>query len=135
MNILRSRCSASVLLIGLLTVQSSGCAPYGDQYGYGGGTGYGLGYYGTSGQSYYGTPQPYYGTSQPYYATSAVSYGGWGSGYAVAPYRGAVHYPVANAGRASPPAYRPAAATHPVPSLPSQSRPAYGNRRGSSTHS
>jgi hypothetical protein len=135
MNILRSRWSASVLLIGLFTVQSSGCAPYGDQYGYGGGTGYGLGYYGTSGQSYYGTPQPYYGTSQPYYGPSAVSYGGWGSGYAVAPYRGAVHYPVANAGRASPPAYRPAAATHPVPSLPSQSRPAYGNRRGSNTHS
>jgi hypothetical protein len=121
MKLLLSRWSANALVIGLFTVPSLGCAPYGDQYGYGGGAAYGLGYYGTS--------------SQPYYGTSAVSYGGWGSGYGVAPYRGAVRYPVSNAGRPSPPAYRPAAATHPVPSIPSQSRPGYSNRHGSSTHS
>jgi hypothetical protein len=109
MNRLLSRWSANALVIGLFLVPSFGCVMYGDEYG---GLPYGVDYY-----------QPYYGTyAQPYYGTYAGNYGGWGPGYGVAPYRGGVYHSVVSTGRPSPPAYRPAAATHPVPSIPSRSR-------------
>ena len=137
-----SRWSANALVMGLLAVPSFGCVA--DPYGYGGGPAYGVDYYGTSTQPYYGTynqsyygtySQPYYGTSgQRYYGTNTVNSGGWGTGYAVAPYRAPVYQAAPTAPRPQPPVYRPAPATHPVPSIPSHSRSGDGNRHDNDTH-
>lgn len=129
MTTLLARWSANALVMGL-SVLSIGCVPYGDGYGYSGAV-YGVDYYQPS---YYGTYG--YGTyGQPYYGSYPVNYGGWGYGYQVAPYRGGVYHPVPSASRTSPPPYRPAAATRPVPSIPSRPRsgdggPHDGDKRG-----
>ncbi len=57
-----------------------------------------------------------------YYEPSGVVYGGWGPGYQVAPFRGGDHRPPDRGGHASARAYRPAPASHSMPTIPSQSR-------------
>ena len=100
MNSLLLRWSAIAIVIGLFTVLSSGCVVTGGGYGYDDGVGIGLGYY------------------EPYGAV----YGGWGPGYRVGPIRGGDHRPDRGGGHPSPHTYRPAPASHSVPSIPSHSR-------------
>jgi hypothetical protein len=55
-----------------------------------------------------------------YYEPYGYEYGGWGRGYWVGPPRGGDHRPDGG-GRAAP-AYRPAAPSRSMPSIPSRSR-------------
>jgi hypothetical protein len=107
---LLSRWSATAFALGLVAVLSSGCvAPVGGYgYGYDGGVSYGLDYY------------------EPY----GVAYGGWGSGYQVAPYHGGDQRAFAGGGRGAPHAYRAAPASRAMPSIPSRSRSGGGGRGG-----
>jgi hypothetical protein len=84
------RWSATALLLGTLTVSLAACAVYGGGYGYGGAPG--LDYY------------------EPY----GAAFGGWGTSYHVAPYRGGYQ----------------AAGRRPMPSLPSGAGHAGGARGG-----
>jgi hypothetical protein len=78
---LLSRWSATAFVVGLFGFLLSGCVAPGAGYGYDSSAGYGVGYY------------------QPY----GVNYGGWGSGYQVAPYyRGGAYYPVTSGYQAAP---------------------------------
>jgi hypothetical protein len=109
MRIPSARRAALAFAVGLSTVLSSGCAVTGGGYGYDEG-GYGVGYYEPIG----------------------VDYGGWGSGYRVAPNRGGGDRRAdGGGGRSAPHAYRSAPASHAMPSLPSSSR---GGGRGGGGH-
>ena len=69
-----------------------------------------------------------------YYEPSGVVYGGWESGYHVAPYRGGDHRdnrPTSGGGHASSRAYRSAPASHSAPSIPSQPRSGGSHSGGS----
>ena len=98
------RSLAAIAGIGLLALLASGCAvPGGGGYDFGG--------------SYLG-----------YYEPSGIGYGGWGGGYDVGPWRGGggnVHRgPAEGRQVAAQHAFRPAAAGHAMPSIPSRARPA-----------
>jgi len=57
-----------------------------------------------------------------YYEPSGVLYGGWGPGYYVAPYRDGDHHQVRSGGsHAFARPYRSEPASHPIPSIPSES--------------
>jgi len=99
MNIVLSRRFVLAFVVWTVMVLLSGCILPGGGYEYGGGD---------IGAAYY----------EPY----GLDYGGWGPGYHVAPYRGGYHRPTSGGGHASARAYRPAPASHSVPSIPSQSR-------------
>jgi hypothetical protein len=103
MNRKMLRRAASAGLVGLFALVSTGCAVTGDGYGYDNGlnVGIGLGYY------------------QPYNSY----YGGWDSGYRVAPYRGGGNYRPDRGPRSVPHSFRPAPGTRPVPSIPGNRRP------------
>jgi len=92
MNILRLRRLALAFVVWTLTVLLPGCFFTGGGYGYDDGGGY---------------YEPYGG-----------DYGGWGSGYHVAPFRGGDHRSTSGGGHA----YKSAPASHSTPSIPSQSR-------------
>jgi hypothetical protein len=92
MNRLTWRRLSATLVIGLFASLSSGCIATGGGYGYDGGVGY--------------------------YEPAGVVYGGWGSGYRVAPFRGGGH----RAAPASGHAYRSAPASRSAPSIPSRAR-------------
>jgi len=62
------------------------------------------------------------GIDATYYEPNGVYYGGWGSGYHVAPFRGGDHHLTGGGGHESGRAYRSAPASHSVPSIPSRSR-------------
>ena len=69
-----------------------------------------------------------------YYEPSGVVYGGWESGYHVAPYRGGDHRdyrPTSDRGHESARTYRAAPASRSVPSIPSQSRSSGSHSGGS----
>lgn len=110
MNTLILRRSAVALVIGLFTALPSGCAVTGGGYGYDESVGVGVDYY------------------EPY----GADYGGWAPGYRVGPPRGRRGGPDHRGGgggsRPSPHAYRPAPASHPMPSIPSGSRSGGGRR-------
>ena len=57
-----------------------------------------------------------------YYEPYGGDYGGWGSGYNVAPFRGGDHRPPDGGSHTSTRAYRSAPASRSIPSLPSHSR-------------
>ena len=83
-----------------LTALLSGCIlPPGGGYGYDDGGGYGAAYY------------------EPF----GFDYGGWGHGYQVAPFRGGEHRQTAGGGHTAVRAFKPAAASHSAPSIPSRS--------------
>jgi hypothetical protein len=95
-NALTFRWPFTLVIIGLflLPMLMSGCVVPGGEYG-----GYDLGYYEPSG----------------------INYGGWGVGYDVGPARGGeVHRYYGGAAQHT---YRPAPASHPIPSIPSRVRP------------
>jgi hypothetical protein len=107
MNIPFVRRSAAACVIGLFTVLAAGCVGPGGGYGYGDGVAFGA----------------------DYYEPAGVAYGGWGSGYQVAPYRGGDHRAGGGGGRApAAHAYRPAAASRAAPSIPSRARSGGGRR-------
>ena len=112
MNTLLVRWSAIALVLGLFTVLSSGCVVPGDGYGYNGDVGVGVDYY------------------EPFGAI----YGGWGPGYYVGPYRDGGHGAYRGGGRPSGHTYRPAPASHPMPSIPSGSRSGGSRSGGSRSH-
>jgi hypothetical protein len=56
-----------------------------------------------------------------FYEPYGYDYGGWGPGYRVGPFRGGDHRPDRGGGRGAP-AYRPAAPSRSMPSIPSHSR-------------
>jgi len=56
-----------------------------------------------------------------FYEPYGYEYGGWGPGYRVGPPRGGDHRPDHSGARA-PPAYRPAAPSRSMPSIPNRSR-------------
>jgi hypothetical protein len=91
---------------GLVTVLLVGCA-VGVEGGYGGDVGYGVDYY-----------EPYGGL-----------YGGWGTGFLVAPFRGGGERREDRGGGGRDHAFRSAPASHPVPSIPSRGRSGGGSRR------
>jgi hypothetical protein len=99
MNISRLRWLALAFVGSTLTVLLSGCILPDGGYDYGGG-----------------------GIGAAYYEPYGVDYGGWGSGYQVAPFRGGDHRPTGGGSHASARAYRPAPASHSMPSIPSRSR-------------
>jgi hypothetical protein len=100
MNTSLLRGSAIAIAIGSFTILLSSCIVPGGGYGYGGGgVDIGLDYY-----------EPYGGV-----------YGGWGPGYRVAPFRGGDQRRDVGGGRPTH-AYRPAPASHSLPSIPSHSR-------------
>ena len=111
MNISRARWSAVVTAAGLFAVILAGCVvPVGGGYEDGGvAIGLGVDYY------------------EPYGAV----YGGWGPGYRVAPFRGGGERREerGGGGREASHAFRPAPASHSVPSIPSHSRSGGGSRR------
>ncbi len=104
MNIPFSHRPVTAAVIGLFAILASGCVVQGGGYGGGG--------YGGGGAAY----------GVGYYQPSGVVYGGWGSGYEVAPFRGGDHRPVAGGGGARSHAYRSAPASRSIPSIPSRSR-------------
>jgi len=112
-NTLLLRWSARACVIGLFAVLSSGCVGPGGGYGYDGGAGIGVGYYEPVG----------------------VDYGGWGSGYQVAPDRGGYNGRGRGGGHPAPHAYRPAGASRAMPSIPSASRSAGSGSRSSGSGS
>jgi len=75
-------------------------------------------------------PGGYGGTYVGYYEPSGFSYGGWGTGYDVGPWRGGgVQHRGAFVGRQ---AFRPAPRGRAMPSIPSHARPGgppHGQRR------
>lgn len=90
-----------------LTVLLSGCIVTGGGYGYSDGGDIGI----------------------TYYESSGIEYGGWGSGYYVAPFRDGDHRhrdgdhrTISGGGRTPAPVYRPAPASRAVPSIPSKPR-------------
>jgi hypothetical protein len=107
-NILLLRRLSLAFVVWTLTVLLPGCYLPGGGYGYDDGGGIGVGYY-----------EPYGG-----------DYGGWGSGYHVAPFRGGDHRSTSGGGHASEHAYRSAPISHSTPSIPSQSRSAGGEHGG-----
>jgi hypothetical protein len=112
MSPLLSRRPLTALAIGLFAVLPAGCVAGGYGYGYDAAPAYGLDYYG--GSSY------------------VANYGGWRSGYQVAPYHTGGYQPVYNRGAApAAHAYRSAPASRPMPSIPTASRgPAGGHPSG-----
>jgi len=56
-----------------------------------------------------------------FYEPYGYDYGGWGPGYRVGPFRGGDHRPDRGGARGAP-AYRPAAPSRSMPSIPSHSR-------------
>ena len=81
-------------------------------------------------------PGGYYddeGIGAAYYDPPDVVYGDWGPSYHVAPYRDGDHRDHRPSGHASPRAFRPAPASHSVPSIPSQ--PRSGGSRSGGSHS
>ena len=100
MNILllRRRLVFTFVLL-TLTVLLSGCVIGGGGYGYDGDASYGA----------------------TYYEPSGAYYGGWGHDYQVAPFRGGEHRPTAGGGHTAVRAFKPAAASHSAPSIPSRS--------------
>jgi hypothetical protein len=92
-------CLASALAIGLLALLD-GCVAGGVGYEEGGGVSYQADFY------------------EPY----GYEYGGWGPGYRVGPWLGGDHRPDGRPGNSRPPAYRPAAPSRSMPSIPSRSR-------------
>jgi len=96
-NILHLRRLARDFGVGTLTALLFGCIVPGGEY-YDGDTGAG------------------------YYEPAGVIYGGWGPGYHVGPYRGGDHHPERGGGHGHAPAYRPAPASRPIPSIPTRSR-------------
>jgi len=99
-NILFLRWSLIVFVLALFTVLSSGCVVSGGGYGYDSGVGIGVDYY------------------EPY----GVTYGGWGSGYHVAPFRNGDDRSERDNRSRSPHAYRSAPVSHRIPSIPSGQR-------------
>jgi hypothetical protein len=108
------RWSAIAMVIGPLTILSSGCVAGGGGYDAGGTVEYGADYY------------------EPY----GYDYGGWGAGYAVAPYRdgGRDRGGDRGGGRPGTHAYRAAPAGRSAPSIPSGSRGGGGHSGGGSHH-
>lgn len=98
MNILLLKKPVSIFMAGTLMAMIVGCV-VGGGYGYGG---------------------------AGYYEPVGVEYGGWGSGYQVAPYRDGDHR---WAGQAASYAYRPASGRS-VPSIASHSRSSGGSHGG-----
>jgi hypothetical protein len=96
------RWPAAFAVIGLLAMAPAGCAVDGAGYsgGYSDGYGYGADYY------------------EPY----GYSYGGWGSGYYVGPYRTGGRRDDFDGRRSGAHAYRSAPASHGMPSIPSGRR-------------
>jgi hypothetical protein len=95
---------------GLFAVLLSGCVvPVGGGYAEDGGVSVGLGV--------------------DYYEPFGAVYGGWGPGYRVGPYRGGDYRQERGGGREAPHAFRPAPASHSMPSIPSRSRSGGGSRR------
>jgi hypothetical protein len=105
----------AVALARVFAVLASGCAVTDGGYGYGydGGVAIGVDY------------------NDPF----GVDYEGWGPGYRVAPYRGGDHRGDRDGDRGRggvsqrPHAFRPAPASHAMPSIPSHSRGANGGSR------
>jgi hypothetical protein len=93
------RWSASVMVVGLLSLPVSGCVVPGGEYGFG----------------------PTFGVG--YYEPSGVAYGGWGGGYDVGPVRAGQVHEYRGGGRPAPQAYHAAPASRPIPSIPSRVRP------------
>jgi hypothetical protein len=91
-------CLAGALGIGLLTLLN-GCVAGGVGYEEGGGVAYQADFY------------------EPY----GYEYGGWDPGYRVGPPRGGFRRPE-RPGNSRPPAYRPAAPSRAMPSIPSRPR-------------
>jgi hypothetical protein len=100
MNILLLRRLVFTFVLLTLTVLLSGCVIGGGGYGYDGDA------------SSYGAT---------YYEPSGAYYGGWGHDYQVAPFRGGEHRPTAGGGHTAVRAFKPAAASHSAPSIPSRS--------------
>jgi hypothetical protein len=97
-----SRRPVTALAIGLFALLPAGCVADGYGYGYDAAPAYGVGYYGA-----------------PYVA----NYGGWQSGYQVAPYHNGGYHPAYNRGAVpAAHAYRSAPASRPMPSIPTASR-------------
>ena len=99
------------IVIALLVAVSSSCAVSGGGYGYNGN-------YGTSMDIGVGYYEPFGG-----------SYGGWGPGYNVGPFRGGDHRSDSfnmHRGRSLQRAFRPAPSSHSMPSIPSRG----ANRNG-----
>ncbi|MFZ3324193.1 MAG: hypothetical protein WA190_17595 [Usitatibacter sp.] len=98
------RGSSAAVVIASIALLSSCVAPegdYGSGYGYDSGVGVGIGL--------------------DYYEPYGAFYGGWGPGYHVAPYyRG--HEERRDYSHPAPRTYRPAPASHSMPSIPSHAR-------------
>jgi hypothetical protein len=109
MSTFLSRWPTLAFTVGTLTILSVGCAVTGGGYGYDGG-GIGAAYY-----------EPYGG-----------DYGGWGTGYQVAPVRGGYNRPTGGGGQH---AYRSASASRAMPSIPSGSRSGGSGSRSSGSGS
>lgn len=109
MNTLLVRRPMMALVLGLFTVLSSGCAAPGNGY-----------------NTRVGVSVNYDGPYDSYYEPYGSYYGGWGPGYYVGPINGN-NYSPHHGGRPTPPAYRPAPLSRPVPSIPSRRRS--GNSR------
>lgn len=116
MIILLLRWLGLVLAILMLTVLLPGCVATVGEYGYYDGGDIGV----------------------TYYEPAVVEYGGWGSSYHVAPFRGDEHrheverHTTSRDGHAAP-AYRPAPASRSIPSIPSRSRPGDSRSHSSPT--
>ncbi|HWA79683.1 MAG TPA: hypothetical protein VG848_05155 [Acetobacteraceae bacterium] len=61
-----------------------------------------------------------YGYDLGYYEPAGINYGGWSTGYDVGPVWGRDVHGYYGGGHPPPRAYRPAPASHPVPSIPSR---------------
>ncbi len=108
------RCSTSAVVAGCFILLASGCAVTGE------------GGYGNSGDVTVSFRRDYY---DPF----GFDYGPWGPDYQVGPYRGGAQRPQRSAGNAPGRNYRPAPASHSVPSIPSRPRPR-GARPSGTTH-
>jgi hypothetical protein len=104
------RPSAAIIAIGVLTLLLSGCVADGGEYGY----------------------RTDIGIGTDYYELDGYDYGGWGPDYRVGPYRAGSPRPGRGAGNSIRHSYRPAPASHAMPSIPSGSRS--GGARSGSSH-
>lgn len=93
MNALHVRLPITIIIFGLFALLASGCVVPNGGY-------YDAGYY------------------EPY----GFNYGGWGPGYDVGPARARAFFGGHAFGRGAPHAFRPAAATRAMPTIPSRSR-------------
>ena len=119
-NIKKLHWICRAFMLGILAVLAVGCVPL-DEYSYDPYGGYYDGGYYDGG--YYDGGGVIVG-GPGYYEPYGAEYRGWGSGYRVAPFHRDGFGPGGfNRGAPSTHHYRPAPASHSMPSLPSRSRP------------